>query len=96
MASKKEVKKTQAPDRQRVDLSEEYLAPDGHNSPIQHMGLGLLEVADPSDMLIIRMNAKLNDYVLTYLSPTEALVLPEHSNALVDALLAAGYAPRVV
>lgn len=60
-----------------------------------HEGLTLLEVADPADLSAIQADARLKDFILTRLSPTEAVVLPQHSQAFVKALLKAGHTPKV-
>ncbi len=62
---------------------------------VLHEGLTLLEVADPADLSAIQADARLKDFILTRLSPTEAVVLPQHSQALVKALLKAGHTPKV-
>ncbi len=62
---------------------------------VAHEGLTLLEVADPADLSAIQADARLKAFILTRLSPTEAVVLPQHSQALVKALLKAGHTPKV-
>lgn len=62
---------------------------------VLHEGLTLLEVADPADLAAIQADARLKDFILTRLSPTEAVVLPQHSGAFLKALLKAGHTPKV-
>lgn len=62
---------------------------------VAHEGLTLLEVADAGDLSAIHADARLKDFILTRLSPTEAVVLPQHSQALIKALLRAGHTPKV-
>ena len=67
----------------------------GAGEVVLHEGLTLLEVADPADLSAIHADARLKDLILTRLSPTEAVVLPQHSQTLVKALLKAGHTPKV-
>jgi hypothetical protein len=60
-----------------------------------HEGLTLVEVADAADLTAIQADARLRGFILTRLSPTEAVVLPQHSQAFVKALLKAGHTPKV-
>ncbi len=62
---------------------------------VAHEGLTLLEVADPADLSAIQADTRLKDFILTRLSPTEAVVLPQHSQTLIKALLKAGHTPKV-
>lgn len=62
---------------------------------VLHEGLTLIEVADAADLTAIQADARLKDFILTRLSPTEAVVLPQHSQAFLKALLKAGHTPKV-
>lgn len=62
---------------------------------VLHEGLTLVTVADAADLSAIQADARLKDFILTRLSPTEAVVLPQHSQALLKALLKAGHTPKV-
>lgn len=62
---------------------------------VLHEGLTLIEVADAADLTSIQADSRLKDFILTRLSPTEALVLPQHSQAFLKALLKAGHTPKV-
>ncbi len=62
---------------------------------VLHEGLTLIEVADAADLTAIQADTRLKDFILTRLSPTEAVVLPQHSQAFVKALLKAGHTPKV-
>ncbi|MDQ3457903.1 MAG: hypothetical protein M3498_01145 [Deinococcota bacterium] len=62
---------------------------------VLHEGLTLVEVADAADLTAIQADARLRGFILTRLSPTEAVVLPQHSQAFVKALLKAGHTPKV-
>jgi hypothetical protein len=62
---------------------------------VLHEGLTLIEVADTADLTAMQADARLKDFILTRLSPTEAVVLPQHSQAFLKALLKAGHTPKV-
>jgi hypothetical protein len=62
---------------------------------VLHEGLTLIEVADAADLTAMQADARLKDFILTRLSPTEAVVLPQHSQAFLKALLKAGHTPKV-
>ncbi len=62
---------------------------------VLHEGLTLIEVADEADLTAMQADARLKDFILARLSPTEAVVLPQHSQAFLKALLKAGHTPKV-
>ena len=62
---------------------------------VAHENLTLIEVADPADLSSFLADKRLKDYILTTLSPTEAVVLPEHSKAFITALQKAGHTPKL-
>ena len=62
---------------------------------VAHQNLTLVEVADPSELSSFLVDKRLKDYILTTLSPTTAVVLPEHSKAFIAALQKAGHTPKV-
>ncbi len=62
---------------------------------VLHEGLTLVEVADAADLTAIQADSRLKNFILTRLSPTEAVVLPQHSQAFLKALLKAGHTPKV-
>ncbi len=62
---------------------------------VLHEGLTLIEVAEAADLTAIQADARLKDFILTRLSPTEAVVLPQHSQTFLKALLKAGHTPKV-
>lgn len=62
---------------------------------VAHQNLTLIEVADPAELSSFLVDKRLKDYILTTLSPTEALVLPEHSKTFITALQKAGHTPKV-
>jgi membrane protein YqaA with SNARE-associated domain len=62
---------------------------------VLHEGLTLVEVADAADLTAMQADARLKDFILARLSPTEAVVLPQHSQAFLKALLKAGHTPKV-
>jgi hypothetical protein len=62
---------------------------------VLHEGLTLIEVAEAADLTAIQADSRLKDFILTRLSPTEAVVLPQHSQAFLKALLKAGHTPKV-
>jgi hypothetical protein len=62
---------------------------------VLHEGLTLVEVADPADLAALQADPRLKDFILARLSPNEAVVLPQHSQAFLKALLKAGHTPRV-
>ena len=62
---------------------------------VLHEGLTLIEVADAADLTSIQADSRLKDFILTRLSPTEALVLPQHNQAFLKALLKAGHTPKL-
>jgi len=62
---------------------------------VAHQSLTLVEVADPAELSSFLVDKRLKDYILTTLSPTEAVVLPEHSKAFITALQKAGHTPKV-
>ena len=62
---------------------------------VAHQNLTLVEVSDPADLSSFLADKRLKDYILTTLSPTEALVLPEHSKAFITALQKAGHTPKL-
>lgn len=59
-------------------------------APILHRNLAVLTVADPGLLDAIRAVVPLEDHVLGWLSPTEAVIDPAHLRALLDALETAG------
>lgn len=92
--SAKRVKHTQA--STAVSTSPEQLEPvPVAGEVVLHEGLTLVEVADAADLTAIQADSRLKDFILTRLSPTEALVLPQHSQAFLKALLKAGHTPKV-
>lgn len=62
---------------------------------VLHEGLTLVEVADPADLTSLQADPRLQGFILTRLSPTEAVVLPQHSQNFLKALLKAGHTPKV-
>ena len=62
---------------------------------VAHQNLTLVEVADPAELSSFLVDKRLKDYILTTLSPTEAVILPEHSKAFIAALQKAGHTPKV-
>ena len=60
-----------------------------------HDGLTLIEVSDEADLTALQADKRLKDFILARLSPTEAVVLPQHSQPLIKALLKAGHTPKV-
>jgi hypothetical protein len=62
---------------------------------VAHEGLTLVEVADAADLAAIQADARLGGFILTRLSPTAAVVLPQHSQTFLKALLKAGHTPKV-
>jgi hypothetical protein len=59
-------------------------------APILHRNLAVLTVAEPGLIEAIRAVVPLEEHVLGWLSPTEAVIDPAHLRALLDALDAAG------
>ncbi len=59
-------------------------------APILHRNLAMLTVSDPGLLDAIRAVVPLEDHVLGWLSPTEAVIDPAQLRALLDALEAAG------
>ncbi len=62
---------------------------------IAHEGLTLIEVSDPAELSALMLDSRLKQYILLALSPTEALVLPQHSKTFISALVKAGHTPKV-
>ena len=62
---------------------------------VLHEGLTLVTVADAADLTAIQADVRLKDFILTRLSPTEAVMLPQHSQTFLKALLKAGHTPKV-
>ena len=62
---------------------------------VLHEALTLIEVADPHDLTAILSDGRLRGYVLARLSEREAVALPQHSRALVEAMRKAGYTPKL-
>ena len=59
-------------------------------APILHRNLAVLTVAEPGLLEAIRAVVPLEEHVLAWLSPTEAVIDPAHLRALLDALETAG------
>jgi hypothetical protein len=62
---------------------------------VLHEALTLIEVADPNDLTAILSDGRLKGYVLARLSEREAVVLPQHSRLLIEAMRKAGYTPKL-
>lgn len=81
-------------------ISPSTTAPDGlepfpaSGTAVLHEALTLIEVADPHDLTAILSDGRLRGYVLARLSECEAVVLPQHTRALVEAMRKAGYTPK--
>jgi len=86
--STKTTSKTKAQNYQHEPLPEK-------GEVVAHQNLTLVEVSDPAELSSFLADKRLKDYILTTLSPTEALVLPEHSKAFIAALQKAGHTPKV-
>ena len=63
---------------------------------VAHEGLSLLEVSEEAELTSLLIDKRFKDFILLRLSKTEALILPEHSKTLVNALVKAGHTPKVV
>jgi hypothetical protein len=62
---------------------------------LAHSDLTLLEVSDAADLQALLLDARVNPFVMAVVSSTQALVLPQHSKALLEALRKAGHTPKV-
>ena len=62
---------------------------------LAHQQLALLEVADAADLQSLLLDPRVKPYILSAVSSTQALVLPQHSKALLEALKKAGHTPKV-
>ncbi len=62
---------------------------------LAHQNLALLEVADAADLQSLLLDPRVKSFVLSAVSPTQAVVLPQHSKALLEALKKAGHTPKV-
>ena len=76
----------------QIDALEPLPAP---KEVVLHEGLTLIEVSDEAELTALQADARLKDFILARLSPTEAVVLPQHSQSLLKALLKAGHTPKV-
>jgi hypothetical protein len=63
---------------------------------VAHQGLTLLEVADSTDLTALMLDARLKPLIFGQLSPTQALVLPQHHKSLLETLKKAGHTPKVL
>lgn len=63
---------------------------------IAHQDVALLRVSDPSVLAEIRAVVPLDDYVLGWISPTEAVIDPASIRALQEGLDARGIAALVM
>ena len=62
---------------------------------LAHQNLALLEVADAADLQSMLLDPRVKSFVLSQVSSTQALVLPQHSKALLEVLKKAGHTPKV-
>jgi hypothetical protein len=63
---------------------------------VAHQGLCLLEVADPTDLSALMLDKRLTGLIFTQVSPTQALVLPQHYKTVLETLKKAGHTPKVL
>ncbi len=59
-------------------------------TPVLHRNLAVLTLSDPGLLEAVRAVVPLEEHVLAWLSPTEAVVDPARLRELLDALEAAG------
>ena len=62
---------------------------------VLHEGLTLVEVSDEAELSALQADARLKAFISARLSPTEAVVLPQHHQSFLKALLKAGHTPKV-
>jgi hypothetical protein len=65
------------------------------NPPSAHVGLTLLEVADPADLKALEADPRIRPFLVRILSERHAAVLPGSHTALLEALKKAGHTPKV-
>ena len=63
--------------------------------PSAHVGLTLLEVADPADLRALEADPRIRPFLVRILSERHAAVLPGSHTALLEALKKAGHTPKV-
>ena len=63
--------------------------------PSAHVGLTLLEVADPADLRALEADPRIRPFLVRILSERHAAVLPGSHAALLEALKKAGHTPKV-
>ncbi|CAN5682706.1 hypothetical protein BH23DEI1_BH23DEI1_10960 [soil metagenome] len=68
-------------------------APDG---PVFHDGLTVIETSDEIELTMLLADRRIGGLIVARLGPTEAVVLPEHTEPLLKALQKAGHTPTVV
>ena len=69
--------------------------PERTSSPSAHVGLTLLEVADPADLRALEADPRIRPFLVRILSERHAAVLPGSHAALLEALKKAGHTPKV-
>jgi hypothetical protein len=62
---------------------------------LAHQDLSLLEVSEAADLQSLMLDARVKPLILAAVSSTQALVLPQNTKALLEALRKAGHTPKV-
>ena len=62
---------------------------------LAHQDLALLEVSEAADLQSLLLDTRIKPLILATVSSTQALVLPQNTKALLEALRKAGHTPKV-
>ena len=62
---------------------------------LAHQDLSLLEVSEATDLQSLMLDGRIKPLILAAISSTQALVLPQNTKALLEALRKAGHTPKV-
>ena len=92
-AKKSNAESPSQPSNSSADAILEPAPPSGQ--VLAHQNLALLEVAEAADLQSLLLDARVKPFVLSQVSKTQALVLPQYSKALLEALKKAGHTPKV-